>query len=224
MRHTMKRAKAIKKVVRKGSKSQEVREKLNLNHTIEKIVLSIGVIVLLFFATSSKIVSKKEYEQIDTIEYIDAYKDLAVLEMHRSGIPASIILAQGIHESNSGKSSLAKQANNHFGIKCKSYWVGKTFFHKDDDFKNGKLIESCFRAYDSAVQSYVDHSNFLMTSKNYESLFNYDAYDYESWAYGLKRCGYATDISYSKKLIKIIEELELYKHDHEENPLTMLKN
>ena len=220
----MKRGKAVRKST--GSKStnkkEKVLEQLNLNHPLEKILLSIGVIVLLFMATSARLHDTSAFDTIDAKEYINSYKDLAVLEMHRSGIPASIILAQGIHESNSGKSTLAKLANNHFGIKCKSYWVGKTYFHKDDDYKNGKLIESCFRAYDSAVQSYVDHSNFLMTSKNYESLFKYDSFDYESWAHGLKRCGYATDPTYTNKLIKIIEELELYKFDYEENPLHTL--
>ena len=99
--------------------------------------------------------------------YIDKYRDLAIAEMYRTGIPASIILAQGLHESNNGQSSLATEANNHFGIKCKSYWVGMTYYHKDDDYdRKGKIKDSCFRAYGSALESYVDHSNFLKTTKN----------------------------------------------------------
>lgn len=222
MRESMKKGKQVRKTQKSTKKKEQILEKLNLNHTVEKILVSVGVIALLFMATAAKPAYRTTFDVMDAKIYIDTYKDLAVLEMHRSGIPASIILAQGIHESNSGKSTLATQANNHFGIKCKSYWIGKTYFHKDDDFKNGKLIDSCFRAYDSAVQSYVDHSNFLMTSKNYASLFEYDAFDYESWAYGLKRCGYATDPNYTKKLLGIIESLELYQYDYEENPLHVL--
>ena len=103
--------------------------------------------------------------------YIDEYKDLAIAEMMRSGIPASITLAQALHESNNGTSNLAKEANNHFGIKCKSYWKGEKYAHKDDDYKNGELINSCFRAYPSHVESFIDHSNFLMHSDNYVELF-----------------------------------------------------
>lgn len=96
--------------------------------------------------------------------------------MYRTGIPASVTLAQGLHESNYGMSKLAIEANNHFGIKCKSYWTGKTYFHKDDDLnKEGNLIESCFRAYRSTVDSYVDRSNFLMQSDRYKILLNLQA-------------------------------------------------
>lgn len=94
-------------------------------------------------------------------DYIEKYKELAVVEMYRTGIPASITLAQGLHESNYGTSKLALEANNHFGIKCKSYWTGKTYYYKDDDYnKNGQLTESCFRAYNSDLDSYIDRSNF----------------------------------------------------------------
>jgi flagellum-specific peptidoglycan hydrolase FlgJ len=146
--------------------------------------------------------------------YIDSYRDLAIIEMHRSGIPSSIILAQGLHETNHGTSKLSINSNNHFGIKCKRYWAGKTFYHIDDDLdSNGDLIESCFRAYNSPLESYVDHSNFLSSSVNYKKLFLNSATDYKAWAYGLKECGYATDNSYAIKLIEKIEKYNLSQYD-----------
>jgi len=145
--------------------------------------------------------------------YISQYRDMAVIEMHRSGIPASITLAQALVESRYGTSNLAVQANNHFGIKCKSYWKGFTYYHKDDDYKNGKLIKSCFRAYDSVIDSYVDHSNFLMKTPWYKELFSYEKTDYLNWAYGLKKCGYATNPKYAAMFIKKIEDFQLYQYD-----------
>ena len=151
--------------------------------------------------------------------YIEAYKDIAVIEMHRTGIPASITLAQALHESNKGTSNLAISANNHFGIKCKKYWKGSTYYHKDDDTdKAGVLIESCFRSYDTVIDSYVDHSNFLKFGENYQGLFALSKRDYKGWAYGLKRAGYATDPLYAEKLIKFIEEFKLTQYDKMENP------
>ncbi|HMS97341.1 MAG TPA: glucosaminidase domain-containing protein [Saprospiraceae bacterium] len=162
-------------------------------------------------------------EEDAAYSYIDQFKELAVVEMHRSGIPASIILAQALHESQYGMSRLATEANNHFGIKCKSYWVGKTYYHKDDDFnRDGQLIESCFRSYGSALESYVDHSNFLMSTVHYLPLFNYEHTDYKSWASGLKSCGYATDQKYAQKLITKIEKYELNKFDAWENPYKLI--
>lgn len=149
--------------------------------------------------------------------YIDQYQWLAIDEMHRSGIPASIIMAQAIHESNGGTSRLAKESNNHFGIKCKSYWEGDKYFHPDDDYdKSGKLIPSCFRAYESVEASYVDHSEFLMQTAHYSGLFGYSKEDFKHWANGLQLCGYATDCKYAEKLIRTIElydldELDLYE-------------
>lgn len=155
--------------------------------------------------------------------YVEYYKELAIVEMYRTGIPASITIAQGLHESNYGTSPLAQQANNHFGIKCKSYWIGKTYFHKDDDFdKKGNLLESCFRAYDTDIDSYIDRSNFLKESSRYSVLFSYSKTDYVSWAHGLQKCGYATDTEYANKLIKKIEKYELYKLDFAENPYDKL--
>lgn len=151
----------------------------------------------------------------DSLDYINQYKELAVVEMNRSGIPASIILAQGVIESGNGKSKLATMAKNHFGIKCKKYWVGNTFFHKDDDRNEaGVLIPSCFRSYDLVIDSYVDHTNFLMHTKYYTSLFELSSTDYVSWAKGLKSCGYATDPSYANKLINIIERYNLHSFDN----------
>lgn len=145
--------------------------------------------------------------------YIETYQKIAIREMHRSGIPASITLAQGILESSWGNGSLALKANNHFGIKCKSTWNGPTFFIKDDDFKNGRLIKSCFRSYDNAEDSYVDHSEFLTDNPRYERLFSYERTDYKKWAHGLKKCGYATDKKYAYKLINTIKKYKLYEFD-----------
>lgn len=150
-----------------------------------------------------------------TLRYIDQFAALAVEEMQRTGIPASITLAQGIHESQSGQSPLARNANNHFGIKCKSYWPGPVYLHKDDDTdKSGNLIESCFRVYDSAVASYRDHSEFLKHRRYYRDLFLLAPKDYEAWARGLKKAGYATDPNYAEILIRIIQTYDLDTYDH----------
>jgi len=156
--------------------------------------------------------------------YIETYQKIAVREMHRSGIPASITLAQGILESSWGNGSLALKANNHFGIKCKSTWTGPTFFIQDDDYKNGKLIKSCFRSYDNAEDSYVDHSDFLTDNVRYARLFTYERTDYKRWAHGLKKCGYATDKKYAYKLIRTIQKYKLYEFDlvPEEQPAIMV--
>lgn len=165
-------------------------------------------LVLLSFRTFNTTPKSEGYT------YINEFKELAIAEMHRSGIPASITLAQGMHESNYGSSSLATLANNHFGIKCKSYWKGQTYYHKDDDYdKKGRLLESCFRAYNDAIESYIDHSNFLKYSSNYSNLFSMNHTNYAGWAYGLKQSGYATDPKYAEKLIRIIETYQLNQFD-----------
>lgn len=147
-------------------------------------------------------------------QYIESYKDLAIVEMHRKGIPASIKLAQAILESGSGTSSFATNSNNHFGIKCKSTWIGEKYYHKDDDRDtHGQLVPSCFRSYDRVVDSYVDHSNFLAERSYYAKLWSIPRTDYKAWAHGLKSCGYATDPLYAEKLIKIIEREHLYHYD-----------
>lgn len=162
--------------------------------------------------------------EVAAYNYIEDHKELAIIEMHRSGVPASITMAQALHESNFGKSDLATLANNHFGIKCKSYWKGYTYYHRDDDFnKNGELIKSCFRSYDNVFDSYIDHSNFLKQTAHYQHLFELDSQDYIAWAEGLQSSGYATDPNYSKKLVKFIEKFKLYELDQAEDPLKVLK-
>lgn len=138
--------------------------------------------------------------------YFDKYKDVAVEQMLKYRIPASITLAQGVLESGAGNSELATKANNHFGIKCNG-WTGRKSYH-DDDARN-----ECFRAYDNVYESYQDHSVFLTTSKRYSSLFQLKLTDYKGWARGLKACGYATSPTYATKLIEIIELYKLYQYD-----------
>jgi hypothetical protein len=142
----------------------------------------------------------------DGINYVNTYKALAMAEMQRSGIPASIILAQGIHESQAGTSELVKKSNNHFGIKCKDDWKGDVVYHDDDS--RGE----CFRSYASAEDSYRDHSEFLRRSTRYAFLFNLDPSDYEGWAYGLRKAGYATNIRYSQILIKLVQDYNLQQY------------
>lgn len=146
-------------------------------------------------------------KQLTREEYIQQYYKLAIAEMRRSGIPASITLAQGCWESQNGNSDLATDGNNHFGIKCKSDWQGKRIYH-DDDAKH-----ECFRKYEHAEASYIDHTDFLMTGSRYSSLFQLDPKNYAGWAYGLKKAGYATDPIYAERLIKIIEENKLFVYD-----------
>lgn len=155
----------------------------------------------------------------EAMSYISTYHDLAVIEMYRTGIPASITIAQGMHESGLGLSALAINANNHFGIKCKAYWQGDTYAHEDDDYDaQGKITKSCFRAYSSVLDSYIDHSNFLVTTAHYAECFNYHRTDYVNWAKSLKKCGYATDPTYAEKLIDKVETYNLAVYDTYPNP------
>ena len=135
--------------------------------------------------------------------YIAAYKDIAIQEMQRTGVPAAITLAQGIHETGAGQSVLVKKSNNHFGIKCKSEWTGESVSH-DDDARG-----ECFRKYNDPLDSYKDHSDFLKNRAHYAFLFNLDPTDYEAWAYGLKKAGYATNPRYPQILIKLIKDYNL---------------
>jgi LysM repeat protein len=146
------------------------------------------------------------------VTYIKQYKDIAIDEMKRAAIPASITLAQGIHESSFGTSYLAKNTNNHFGIKCKETWTGKTFKYTDD------APNECFRVYDKVEDSYKDHSDFLRNRPYYTPLFKLDIYDYKAWAHGLKKSGYATNPKYAEILIKTIEDYQLYAFDKGELP------
>ena len=148
------------------------------------------------------------------LRYIERYRDVAMEEMIRAGVPASIKLGQAILESNAGRSELARSSNNHFGIKCGSSWEGETHSHKDDDYDEyGNLIKSCFRKYDSAKRSFYGHSEFLGKPR-YRFLFtDLNPQDYESWAHGLKTAGYATNPKYASILINIIQRYELFKYD-----------
>lgn len=136
-------------------------------------------------------------------DYINAYKEMAISEMQRTGVPAAIKLAQGIHETMAGTSDLVLKSNNHFGIKCKDTWRGESVYH-DDDARG-----ECFRKYGTPEDSYRDHSNFLKGSARYASLFNLDPTDYKHWAYGLKKAGYATNPRYPQIIIRLIEEYHL---------------
>lgn len=146
-------------------------------------------------------------QKITIAQYIETYKDIAIREMNSYGIPASITLAQGILESSFGNSPLAKNANNHFGIKCKTDWKGETYI-QDDDEKN-----ECFRKYKTVLDSYEDHSRFLKERQRYAFLFDLPRDDYKGWAYGLKQAGYATNPNYPQLLIKYIEEHKLHQYD-----------
>ncbi|MFI3322969.1 MAG: glucosaminidase domain-containing protein [Rikenellaceae bacterium] len=148
-------------------------------------------------------------QKMTTEQYISVFKDLAIAGMREYRVPASITMAQGILESASGNSRLATEANNHFGIKCKPEWTGDKILH-DDDAK-----DECFRKYDSAYDSYVDHGKFLAERKYYVALFDLDIMDYVAWARGLKTAGYATSPTYADNLIRIIETNKLYKLDEE---------
>ena len=172
--------------------------KFSIFTPVKRIVVLICALVLFFAATSGP------YEN-----YIQKYSSVAVSEMHRSGVPASITLAQGLVESAAGQSSLAVKANNHFGIKCHSDWKGKKTY-RDDDKAN-----ECFRVYSNAAASFKDHSDFLRYQDRYKFLFDLDPTDYKAWARGLKKAGYATDRLYADKLIKVIEDYELYRFDTE---------
>ena len=157
---------------------------------------------------SGKISGAFAQQKMSLEQYIETYKDVAMEEMRRYGIPASIKLAQGILESGFGNSDLAVIGNNHFGIKCHG-WEGPTFY-KDDDARN-----ECFRAYDDPLQSFRDHSEFLTTRERYYPLFDLDITDYHGWARGLRRAGYATNPRYPDLLIGVIERNSLYEYDRQ---------
>lgn len=165
-------------------------------------------LVFLSIPFSSLFSQAKRYKIYD--DYIDTYKYIAIDHMKKYKIPASITLAQGLLESGAGKSDLAANGKNHFGIKCHSDWKGKKMY-KSDDGPN-----DCFRVYSNAEDSYEDHALFLKKDR-YRSLFELKITDYRGWAKGLQQCGYATDKAYANKLIKIIEDYELYQHDKKES-------
>src|SRR5215467_1623901 len=159
--------------------------------------------IFFFFLTSLSFKFSQAQSSTDILAYISRYKDLAISEMKRTGIPAAITLAQGIHETEAGTSDLVKRSNNHFGIKCKENWTGQSVSH-DDDARG-----ECFRKYAAPEESYRDHSDFLKSRPNYASLFKLDPTDYEAWAFGLKKAGYATNPKYAQVLIKLIRDYNL---------------
>lgn len=162
--------------------------------------------IFLLVCTLALTASVPETRKSPQLIYIERYAEIAVEEMYRSGVPASITLAQGLLESRYGQSELAVKGNNHFGIKCHN-WNGAGMYY-DDDMKG-----ECFRKYDSPEESYRDHSDFLRFRDRYRFLFDLEPTDYKGWAHGLKKAGYATDSKYPQKLISLIEEFELYKYD-----------
>ena len=157
-------------------------------------------------ATSKAVEVKVTKAPSSVDNYILQYADIAIRQMHKSKIPASIILAQGILESASGRGRLAVEANNHFGIKCHG-WKGAKIYHDDD------RSQECFRKYNKAESSYEDHSEFLTGRSRYSSLFELNANDYKGWARGLRAAGYATDRKYPQKLISLIERYKLFAYD-----------
>jgi LysM repeat protein len=170
-------------------------------------IVYLGMFYMLLSSFCGKLKAQSYYRSDETIAYIDAYYTIAIQKMLNYKIPASITLAQGILESGSGKSDLALNANNHFGIKCTSDYTGEKYL-KDDDIK-----DDCFRVYLHAEESYHDHSIFLTTRKHYSNLFTLDITDYKGWARGLKKAGYATNPKYPEILIAVIEENRLYEYD-----------
>lgn len=180
-----------------------MRQILNFNG-IRTIITGAAAIILLLLA------ALPGYGQQTREEYIEKYKDAAIHAMKTHGIPASITLAQGCLESADGNSDLAVRANNHFGIKCHNDWKGPTYYKKGDD-----IGKSCYRKYRNASESFKDHSDFLRYGQRYAFLFDLEITDYKGWSHGLKKAGYATDPKYAQKLIKIIEDYQLYRFDLE---------
>ncbi len=167
-------------------------------NVMKKLLIAVFIIFTTFAASAQDIITPAQY--------IEMYKDVAINEMKRMGVPAAITLAQGLLETENGNSKLVKKSNNHFGIKCKSGWVAASVTHDDDE------IGECFRSYKTAIESYRDHSNFLRANKRYSFLFELDVTDYKGWAYGLKKAGYATNPAYPQILIKHIEQYNLHQY------------
>ncbi|MDB5010600.1 MAG: LysM peptidoglycan-binding protein [Mucilaginibacter sp.] len=188
----------------------------------KKIISSIPAISNSKASENNKQIQKANQEAIaafvpyTTQQYIDRFKAIAIQEMNLYGIPASITLAQGLFESGTGNGELAKVANNHFGIKCTSDWMGKSYF-KDDDNK-----DDCFRVYDHPEDSYRDHSEFLKR-KRYAALFELDKNDYQGWAHGLSAAGYATNPNYPQLLIGVIQKYNLDQYDRPEGEIQKIK-
>ena len=175
---------------------------------MRKYIVFVCTLILLGTTALAQPISTKEFPfKITVDQYLEKYSAIAILEMHRSRIPASITLAQGLLESGNGNSRLALVANNHFGIKCKKDWAGESIKEDDDE------AQECFRKYPTAEDSYRDHSDFLMKGQRYAFLFDLEPTDYQGWAEGLKRAGYATNPNYPKLLISLIERHNLHRFD-----------
>lgn len=188
-----------------GSKKGVVTKKRKQNSTVKKeVVIKTEEKTEPIAEAEKPILKPRIRTSVDT--YIETYAEIAMTEMRKSKIPASITLAQGILESGSGNGRLAKEANNHFGIKCHG-WKGAKIFHDDDE------SQECFRKYNEAATSYKDHSEFLTGRKRYANLFKLKPDDYRGWAKGLRAAGYATDRQYPQKLISLIVRYALYKYD-----------
>ena len=170
---------------------------------------SLILIIILYLSSCKtyKPLTSNSTPVLSVQDYVDAYKELAITEMNRTGIPASITLAQGIIESDCGHSSLAREANNHFGIKCHDDWTGATIRHSDNS------RNECFRKYRKPEDSFYDHSDFLRSGSRYNFLFDFKSTDYKAWAHGLKKAGYATNPDYANMLIRTIEENNLWHFD-----------
>lgn len=188
-----------------GSKKNVKTTKIKTTKTTQKPIPKKVIEVDEELEATSKVV----VTYANVTEYIKSFKETAKTNMKEYGIPASIILAQGILESGSGNGTLSKKANNHFGIKCHTDWKGDKVYHDDDE--KGE----CFRKYSQASESYRDHALFLTSRKRYNFLFELDKSDYKAWANGLKQAGYATDPKYPSKLISIIERYNLSDYDEE---------
>jgi LysM repeat protein len=192
------------------------------------LILQITIIICLISCKASKHLASSPAHRSSAFprsdfnltqqSYIDTYKDIAVSEMRRTGIPASITLAQGMIESDYGRSTLALDANNHFGIKCHNDWVGPKIYHNDDS------RNECFRKYSRAEDSFYDHSQFLKSGSRYSFLFTLSPTDYKGWAQGLKKAGYATNPDYANMLIRKIEEERLQFYDDGYNPAASAGN
>lgn len=184
-------------------------KKFKMIHTISTRGLLKSVLLFIFAASVSisasaggKVTRNKAYD-----DYIEKYKDLAISHMKKYRIPASITLSQGLLESGAGRSALTVKSNNHFGIKCHNGWKGESVIAADD------TPNDCFRKYKKSEDSYDDHSRFLSEKPRYGKLFDLEITDYKGWARGLQQAGYATDRAYANKLIKLIEDYELYEYD-----------
>jgi len=171
------------------------------------LYVAVTVIFFLYSCRASRVNISTGGTPSSAYEYIDRWKDIAISEMRRTGVPASITLAQGMLESGYGRSRLAVEGNNHFGIKCHNGWTGPVIRHHDD------RRNECFRKYRNAEESFRDHSDFLRSTPRYSFLFDLDQFDYKAWARGLKKAGYATNPDYDNMLIRKIEEFRLYEYD-----------